>query len=70
MFKEIWNSIKNQFSFIYENILKFLINPICITLSLLSLYFFINCLIRYEIILAFLNLFIAIIFFKLFEERE
>ncbi len=70
MFKEIWNSIKNQFSFIYENILKFLINPIYITLSLLSLYFFINCLIRYEIILAFTNLFISIIFFKLFEKGE
>lgn len=40
MFKEIWDTIRDQFVFIYENILKFLINPIYITLSLLSLYFF------------------------------
>lgn len=67
MFKEIWESIKETFTFVYERIVKFLIKPLYITLSLFSLYCFINYLIHYEILLAFGSLFAAIVFFKLLE---
>lgn len=69
MFKEVWESIKEIFVFVYERIVKFLIKPIYITLSLFSLYCFINNLIHYEILLAFGNLFAAIVFFKLLEKN-
>lgn len=68
MFKEIWESIKETFTFVYERIVKFLIKPIYITLSLFSLYCFINYLIHYEILLAFGSLFAAIVFFELLEK--
>lgn len=70
MFNEIWKSIKEAFTFIYNKIAKFLIKPAYITLSLFSLYCFINYLIHYEILLAFGNLFAAIVFFKLLEGSE
>lgn len=69
-FSEIWKGIKETFTFIYDKILKFLIKPAYITLSLFSLYCFINYLIHYEILLAFGSLFAAIVFFKLLEGRE
>lgn len=68
MFKEIWESIKETFTSVYERIVKFLIKPIYITLSLFSLYCFINYLIHYEILLAFGSLFAAIVFFELSEK--
>lgn len=70
MFNEIWKSIKEAFTFIYNKIAKFLIKPAYTTLSLFSLYCFINYLIHYEILLAFGNLFAAIVFFKLLEGSE
>lgn len=70
MFNEIWESIKEIFTLIYNRIKKYLIKPAYITLSLFSLYCFINYLIHYEILLAFGNLFAAIVFFKLLEGSE
>lgn len=70
MFNEIWEKIKEEFTFIYNKIIKYLIKPVYITLSLFSLYCFINYLIHYEILLAFGSLFAAIVFFKLLEGSE
>jgi hypothetical protein len=70
MFNEIWESIKEIFTLIYNRIKKYLIKPAYITLSLFSLYCFINYLIHYEILLAFGNLFAAIVFLKLLEGSE
>lgn len=70
MFNEILETLKEAFIFIYDKILKFLIKPAYITLSLFSLYCFINYLIHYEILLAFGGLFAAIVFFKLLEGSE
>lgn len=70
MFNEIWESIKEIFTLIYNRIKKYLIKPAYITLSLFSLYCFINYLIHYEILLAFASLFVAIVFFKLLEGSE
>lgn len=67
MFNEIWESIKEVFTFVYDRIVKILIKPMYITLSLFSLYCFINYLIHYEILLAFGSLYAAIVFFKLLE---
>lgn len=54
----------------YDKILKFFIKPAYITLSVFSLYCFINYLIHYEILLALGSLFAAIVFFKLLEGSE
>lgn len=70
MLKDIWEAIKETFSFVYEKILKFFIKPMYITLSLFCLYCFVNCLIQYEILLAFANLFGTIVFLNLSEERD
>lgn len=70
MFNEIWESIKEIFTLIYNRIKKYLIKPAYITLSLFSLYCFINYLIHYEILLAFGNLFAVIVFLKLLEGSE
>lgn len=70
MFNEIWEGIKEVFTFVYDRIVKILIKPMYITLSLFSLYCFINYMIHYEILLAFANLFAAIVFFKLLEGSE
>ena len=70
MFNEILETLKEAFIFIYDKILKFLIKPAYITLSLFSLYCFINYLIHYEILLALGSLFAAIVFFKLLEGSE
>lgn len=70
MFNEIWETLKEAFTFMYDKILKFLIKPVYITLSLFCLYCFINYLIHYEILLAFGSLFAAIVFIKLLEGSE
>lgn len=70
MFNEIWEIIKEAFVFIYDKIFKFFIKPAYITLSVFSLYCFINYLIHYEILLAFGSLFAAIVFLKLIEGSE
>jgi len=70
MFNEIWKNIKNTFCFIYDKILYKLIKPMYFVLAVFCLYCFMNCLIHYEILLAFANLYAAIIFLKLFEEGE
>lgn len=70
MFKEIWETMKDTVTLVYERIVKFLIKPMYITLSLFSLYCFINYLIHYEVLLAFASLFVAIVFFKLLEGSE
>lgn len=68
MIKEIWENLKNVFTFMFDNFLGKLIKPMYITLALLCIYFFMRYLIDYNVTLAFLNLFIAIVFFRLFEE--
>lgn len=69
-FSEVWESIKNTFTYLYNKILKIFVKPAYITLAVFCLYCFINYLIHYEILLAFGSLFAAIIFFKLSEGSE
>lgn len=70
MFKDIWEAIKETFSFVYEKIASKLKKPAFFTLSMFSLYGFIVYLIHYQIILAFFSLYAATLFFKLFEEEK
>ncbi|MEI3355808.1 MAG: hypothetical protein V8R81_01755 [Clostridia bacterium] len=70
MIKEIWENLKNAFTFMFDTFLSKLIKPMYITLTLLCIYFFMIYLINYNVIVAFLNLFTAIVFFRLFEEGE
>lgn len=65
-----WENLKNDFNLMIKTIKKYLLKPAYLTLSIFSLYFFINDLIHYEIILAFGNLFAAILFFNLFKNEE
>lgn len=67
MLSEIWEPIREAFTFIYNRILRFIIEPVCITFFMLSLYLFISCLIHHEILLGFGILFVAILFLKLLE---
>ena len=69
MINEIWKSIKTTFTVTYEKILKIIIKPLYVTLALFCIYFFMVSLINYKIVLAFINLFLAILFFNFFEEE-
>lgn len=70
MFNEIWENIKNTFSFIYDKILYKLIKPMYFVLAVFCLYCFMNYLIHYKILLAFASLYGAIIFFIIFEKEQ
>ena len=70
MFSEIWESIKDLFTFIYDHFISKLIKPIYFTFAIFGFYCFINYLIHYEILLAFGSLFAAVVCFKLFEEEK
>ena len=70
MLNNIWESIKDTFSIVYEKIVSKLKKPAFFTLSMFSLYGFIFYLIHYQIILAFFSLYAAALFFKLFEEEK
>lgn len=69
MINEIWESIKDSFTFIYDHFISKLIKPIHITLTIFCLYYFLNCLIYGRILLAFANLFATITFFIMWEDK-
>lgn len=69
MFSEIWESIKDSFTFIYDHFLSKLIKPIHITLIIFCFYCFLNCLIYGRILLAFANLFATITFFTMWGDK-
>lgn len=70
MFSEIWESMKDAFTYIYDKILYRLVKLIYFTFAIFNFYCFINYLIHYEILLAFGSLFAAVVCFKLFEEEK
>lgn len=70
MISEIWESIKNTFTFIYDNFISKLIKPMYFIFTVSSFYYFINYLIHYEILLAFGSLFVTVVCFELLEGEK
>lgn len=70
MFNEIWEGIKDSFTFIYDHVLSKLIKPMYFVFTVFLFYCFITNLVHGDILLAFASLYAAIIFFKLFEEEK
>lgn len=70
MISEIWESIKNTFTSIYDNFISKLIKPMYFTFTVFSFYCFIIYLIHYEILLAFGSLFAAVVCFELLEGEK
>ena len=70
MFSKIWENIVQVIAIIYEKIVKRLIKPAFFIYILICIYFFIYHFIRYQIILAFMNLFAAMFFYTMLEEED
>lgn len=70
MFSEVWESIRNTFTFIYDKILYMLVKPMYFVCAIFLFYCFIKNLIYGETLLAFASLYGAIIFFIIFEKEK